>query len=630
MKIRRTSARQDRTLLVQFSERVSKDSSQEQLDFLDATNFLRKAKAETAVEKAALEKVAEKCAKDYENYLRQKGGFLTKYNPFSPEDDKLKTFRGALKLKTNIEPEDLGKFGKIFGKKEYFKRLFEDEKNRKEYKEKLDSFQKQLEECKRKSSQQPALQPTEDAQNQDSSVHIIKERYQDSYWHTNSHPLTDSDSGSTTSAKDLVSSHSDPNRQNDYRLDADFHNKITSKLSASGSTADLTSAPQTTDFDAEIQATKGYLEASHADSSPDSTSNPNQVNLALKLCVLEAAKESGLTKQEFSKFVLNAKHVGGVGNPKKSDNPPEEGEKDKAIEFSFVFQEKTKALGIYTGRQRADKVNDENWYKSFGLRLTFLPAEVLLDLPEVKEDVSEKIDSADVLTPPLSPAPEPLPPTTPPVSPKPAAVALSTEAGEAAPIPLPPAAGGEPAVPEPTDAVLPPPAEVPASLPPAVAEPPPVSPAPPAAVAVLTEAGAAAASLRGRLTDASTAESPPAAAAGGGEAAAAVSPAAEPRPEAGDALPVPPAAGEDRDAAEVPAPLPPAASLRSRLAAASAAGMPASPDNVEIEVAGGGFGQVSDPVVMPSNLNHPANTKRPSRLVAGQLGRRGSRSGAGR
>ena len=545
MKTRRTSATQKRTSVTQ-TQLSARPSSQEQLDFLAATNFLRKAEAETFVEKAALEEFAEKRAKDYENYLRQNGGFFRGFSiSSSPEDDKLKKFRGDLKLKTNIKPEDLGEFGKTFGKEKLFKTV--KEQNKKEYKEKLKSFQKQLEECKRKSSQQPALQPTEDAQNQDSSVHIIKERYQDSYWHTNSHQLTDSDSGSTTSAKDLVSSHSDPSRQNDYRLDADFHNKITSKLSVPDSTADLTSDPQTTDFDAEIQAIKDNLNAPPADSSPDSTSNPNQVNLALKLCVLEAAKESGLTKKEFSKFVLNAKHVGGVGNPKKSDIL-KEGEKDKATEFSFVFQEKTKALGIYTGRQRADKVNDENWYKSFGLRLTFLPAEVLLDLSGVKEVVRGKIDSADVLTPPPSPAPEPLPPTTPPVSPKPKsgggepAVPVPTEAGEAAPIPLPLAAAGEAAAALSTAGG----GEAAAALSPAAAEPPPVSPVPP-------EAGAA-------------------------------------------AVPAPPAAAAVSTEAEAAA-----ASLRSRLAAASAAEIPASPRDVEIEVAGGGFGQVSDPVVMPGN-----------------------------
>ncbi len=560
MKIWGASAKQKRTSVTQTQ--LSARASQEQSDFQAAIDFLCKAEAETRVEKAALEEFAEKCAKEYENYLRQKGGFLTKYNPFkynpfSPEDDKLKKFRGDLKRKTNIESKD-GEFAKTFGKKQLFKTV--KEQNEKEYEEKLNSFQKQLEEFKRKSSQQPALQPTEDAQNQDSSVHSIKERYQDSYWHTNSQPLTDSDSGSTTSAKDLVSSHSDPSRQNDYRLDADFHNKITSKLSVPDSTADLTSDPQTTDFDAEIQATKDNLKAYLADSSPDSTSNPNQVNLALKLCVLEAAKESGLTKQEFSKFVLNAKHVGGVGNPKKTDNPSEEGEKDKAIEFSFVFQEKTKVLGIYTGRQRADKVNDENWYKSFGLRLTFLPAEVLLDLSGVKEVVSEKIDSADVLTPPPSPAPpkpaaapeappapETLPPT-PPVSPKPEsgggepAAALSTEAGKAAPVPVPPEAGAAAAALSTAGG-----GEAAAALSPAAAEPPPVSPVPP-------EAGAAAV------------PAPPAAAAVSTEAGAA------------------------------------AASLRSRLAAASAAETPASPDSVKIEVAGGYFGPASaDPVVMPGN-----------------------------
>ena len=181
----------------------------------------------------------------------------------------------------------------------------------------------------------------------------------------------------------------DAGRQNNYRLDGEFYAKFYTKLSGL--------SPQNLNS---YNLSETLLSLQQNPPQTINDSRNELVSQALMLCIKEAAIEAELTttnetdveldERKVAKFLRYAKEQGGIGRTENTDTSwvkdfavtLSDEESREAIRFSKIFQTKTKELGIYTGRESLNRTGE--WYKNFGLRLTFVPIEVYHQFAEVR------------------------------------------------------------------------------------------------------------------------------------------------------------------------------------------------------------------------------------------------------
>ncbi len=181
----------------------------------------------------------------------------------------------------------------------------------------------------------------------------------------------------------------DAGRQNNYRLDREFYAKFYAKLSGL--------SPQNLNS---YNLSETLLSLQQNPPQTINDSRNELVSQALMLCIKEAAIEAELTttnetdveldERKVAKFLRYAKEQGGIGRTENADTSwvkdfavtLSDEESREAIRFSKIFQTKTKELGIYTGRKSLNRTGE--WYKNFGLRLTFVPIEVYHQFAEVR------------------------------------------------------------------------------------------------------------------------------------------------------------------------------------------------------------------------------------------------------